>query len=379
MAKGTCAHIFLFIALLSSTTISYAQLPNSGETIVIADLSYEWLVYDKEEGILFPYMGEQDIHDIYFQIPTDKYAGFHLQIFSNPGDFLYVNGKLCAEISSSGLVISLDSMKAKIKNELLFSIYSYNLEPTKVKTEVVKFDSGLGVSSGRVLVTDARLGIKDHDYLKLAFITVFGLLVIFRTVNVKLFNEYFAVHHAYSLRQRFEIITSQSFLSVYNLSYILLFACLISVSLLGLWQINPQSMMIDLDQYSSRPLTKVILIFIGSIVLIIIKLPLITVFNSLFQLRKVRDLQYAIFIRHSLILSALIFCLSVFNFGWDGEVVESYEGLISGLIFVLLWLQVLVTFLVLNSQLNFHKLHLFAYLCSTEIIPLIVFLKFLSK
>ena len=220
---------------------------------------------------------------------------------------------------------------------------------------------------------------RSLDSLITKLLLVLIIVVIYRTVQTKTFIEYFSMSRLFTLRPKMDSITSISIYSLSNQSYLILYAFLVAMAasvLSGHTQLEHIYNRIGMVQ----PDEAVVFVhfMFGTYTLMLFKYPSVRIIANLFYIRRITDIHYYSYFRVSLLFSTLLFVVSIF-FVALGVVVLSPSLIdISQKAFILLVLaRSLYVYLILNRQLSFHKLHLFIYLCATEIIPQVLLLKLL--
>lgn len=353
----------------------------SSTGVLIANLAHEWRVFDEEKNQFFPYIKGDASQAIYFEVDHEIYSGFNLQIKLPEFTYLYLNARLFKYAEKAQFYeLDIDSLAQRYHGELLFSCYSDNPIDEKIESKVVGTNKVKGQSlSKQLALTETRTTYKGHDFLIVLSIFGFGMLLTFRSLNHRLFSEYFSIISAISVRQRFDAIVAQSNLSRANLSFVILYAFLIAGAVALILTFSPDALDHVLWLGHESILLSAVFTFFLVLAISLLKFPYLTLINSLFHFRKIRDQQYYCHVRISLIMSLAIFALGVVNGILHGNLISNHDIAFGTLLQILLWGRVVIIFLVLNSQLNFYKLHIIAYLCSTEIIPLLIFLKFLLK
>jgi hypothetical protein len=122
-----------------------------------------------------------------------------------------------------------------------------------------------------------------------------------------------------------------------------------------------------------------LLFSLAFMLLMILKYPLINIIASIFLFRKLKAVHFYENFRFGFFVSFIFLVISMANNYTDGKLLLDHIEIMSGLVIVLLVANSILVFIKLNSLQSFRKLHLFSYLCSTEIIPLIILLKIFTK
>jgi hypothetical protein len=122
---------------------------------------------------------------------------------------------------------------------------------------------------------------------------------------------------------------------------------------------------------TSRILFYTLLIF----AFVLLKLLFLTLMGYIFDLTPLVSLQYREFVR-TLLFMGIFFPLIMIVYLAFNTIVPQLVLLISNIaISTILIVTVLRIFYTLNKKFSLRNLHLFSYICATEIIPLIILLK----
>ncbi len=346
--------------------------------VEIEDLRHDWMVVDEETQHLLPYLPTHPTTTIYFDLDSKKHQGFELRIELQQDYFVFLNSHIIDHAPLPKTVYyAVDSLVKKATDQpLRFSVFSKKMIPANLKTTIIDRKGESILPRKKITEIQARIDKGHTDEFVTLTLILLGIIVSYRTIVYRTFSEYFSISNAISIRQRFELIVAQPLFSVVNLSFVLLYAGMAAASIYNILLFN-----VDLrdflstawQSYSSLSVSfYLFLLFVG---LMLLKRFLIFIVSRVFKFRSIRDLHFYIYFRWSLIMSGLLFLFTIINGISDGELFNRASSWIFVWLFIVLGLRLIQLWVVLNSQLNFHKLQIFAYLCSTEIFPLIFFLK----
>lgn len=347
----------------------------------LKNLRYDWEVYDQQAAHFEPYLKQSDINAIRFELDVNKYREAHLKLALPADYYVWIGQELVnANLAPDTLYWPLDSI-AEVYDEskLYVTIYSAQFAGQAIETSIINKKSE-SVDLGSALVLDKR---DDQDQLNIFIIVsiaTFALMAIFRAFNFRLFKEYFALGKSVQIRQNFDLITAYSPLSGPQLAFILFYAILVGNAVVNASLfLSDTTVSMGLSNIASLDIWFGMKVVAVCAILMIGKLLMIVVGTELFKINKVRAIHFFTYFRLSLIMAMIIFSLSVINGIFGGILVEKY-WMIFQLIIVLAWLgRMVLVFFVLNKIYTFRKLHLFSYLCSSELIPLLLFFKIFLK
>src|SRR5690606_28145111 len=195
----------------------------------------------------------------------------------------------------------------------------------------------------------------------------------------KTFSEYYNLGHVLSLRWREDNIFGSRAISSTNLLFLFVYSLAMSFVILTLWYETggaPQEMgFIAYSKFSSSFLSWLLLaVFV--FVLMIFKYFLIWITSSLLGFKELISFHFLDFMRISQLLILLLLAITTIS-------IISFRDLITpdGIIFpyiILLCISItfILLFIKLLSSSSHRNVHLFSYLCTTEILPMIIGIKF---
>ena len=369
--------LFLGFAMLLMTSMASAQNPYR----TIKDLKYDWLVLSQDGTQLEPHLDQSQVTSIFFELSPLKFQGFFLRIEIPSSHYIFLNRKLIGKSDNSGEIwYDIDSLSRMIEREKLeFSIFSKELNPDRLETTIISLSQG-GSSYGTLGMShESRSISKLSDQFVILSLCIFGFVVILRNSNNRLFKEYLDFYHLFAPRQRFELITSYSLFSFENLGFLLLYAVLMGASFVNLLFFSGEIEQVPYWAGDISPLVWGMVFMVLFALVMILKMPFLGIITSLFRVSRISQLHFFTYFRISLAYAFLIFVFSLGNTIYNGHWLSDFNSFFIGLLVILLIIRLSVVWIVLNSELNFQKLHIISYLCSTEIIPLVFFLKFLIK
>ena len=348
---------------------------------IIEDMNLSWKVFNEESGQYEPHFEENPTETIYFQVDALKYRTFELYIDVPRNHYIFIEGTLNIRTDGQKVFLNIDSLAHTYeKNTITLAIFSENFRSDQVTTQI----SGPAFSRNSAIdedsVTQPRAIDHIHDRFIIVSIMVLALIVILKTTRNRLFNEYLDLQHVFSVRQRFELITSYSLFSIENLSFVGLYSVLMGGSFMNyLFYTGLGAQGIPFGLSKAGVFSSGLIVCLLAFGLMLLKLPLIALISSLFRISRVQNLHLFTYFRVSIVLTFLFFLSSVVNAISGGYWADQYLSVLLSLGAAFMIFRLCLVFIVLNNELNFQKIHIIAYLCSTEIVPLVFFLKILIK
>jgi hypothetical protein len=343
------------------------------EEKVSRDCRTEWLVLDHNEYRKFS--GDR-VHTVFFSLDAVKYKGDFLRVSDDEPFGIFINKKLVAEKDQGEVKLKIDSLRLLYASPWSVSIFQRrgisSISCTLVLPAAVKpilDDNDLHPRAGNFFL----------DFALTSALIVSIFLVFLMGTNPRLAFDYLNPSKLFSVQEREETLLSNRVTARVNLLFYLFCSLYCSLTLLVIFHLANDR--IPLAQYF--PIRSAGEGFVQWIKLsgliagvLVVKMVIVGIFSSLFNIRDGAAIQHFHFIRALLLAAGLITGISVLNF--------IFKGPHGGLQFVLLRMGAAVLvlsagmmYLKLLGLTRYHFFHLFSYLCASEIIPLVVLLKVL--
>lgn len=370
---------FVLISLFFNQPI-LANQESEVNDVELHNLRWDWHSIDPETGQFVPYFQNSETTTIHFEIGLNRYRSAYLKFNLPTNTFCWIEQQLIFKSDDiRPLYLSIDSLRDVYSmSKLSITLYHENLEENLISTTVVNRNQSFQQKQDQE--PELRYDLKQTDLFLIISIIVLLLIATFRTAHYRLFREYFSISKALQQRQNFDLITAYSPLAWPNIGFLIFYAILVGCSAIniGLYHID-ESFTLPFGMSWQNSLLLGVKLIVLCFVFMLLKLVLISASSALFQINKVRLIHFFAYFRHSLIIAIGLFIFSLVNGIFEGSMVSGGWSLIQVLV-VFVWSgRVIQIFFVLNKIYTFRKLHLFSYLCSTELIPLLLFLKVFLK
>jgi hypothetical protein len=376
----------LVLLVLLTGRLTFGQAPERGFVNVKSSntLSAEWLVFNPETKSLIPFIQGEGIEtQAYYQWLTIRgdYP-FEITFPANKDLCLFLNNKLIFKADSSAKytldLTSLVLLPAR-ENKYLFSVWSPNLPPAleAFKNSIANHPNSLLSQDEATLIQNKPRTIANQSAF-IIFLLLIG--VIYGSLRSNFATDFASVFRAgnlfrsYSLEEGFltKSIASWSsilFILAFSLSFALLIVA-IHTNIQNIF-IFRQVFLVSESDIVSRIIFDALLI-LGFVLL---KYLYLQILSYVFGLGSLVSLHYREFLRSVLFLGMFLPFVMLFYLAFN-QVNPGTVLLVSTLaVTALLVLTVLRVSVSLNKKLPILNLHLFSYLCATEIIPLAVMLK----
>lgn len=343
---------------------------SSESFITVMDLKKDLIVYDESAGLFVPYL--ESLHfkanTLSFFLDSDKYADCQLELSSSEPISVFINNRLCYNFNNSGVnLIELD--KLPIDGIVMFTVYGLHDAQSLSELRVV-YPTFMRTTSNKDL---NKIIIKTQD----PFIdTVLVLLVLilfaysmFRLLRPKVYTWYFGISKLLSnTTTDMNIIVS----SFSNVVFLLLFINSIVLSFcINLYRFNgSDNSLVSLSTSSFiYQITFIsVIIFIG----FILKFILLRFIGALIGIQNLSKLHYFEFNRLITLISCALLPLSLATF-YNGEIFTKITLFCFIILFLLAVLRII---LVVNRESSFRIIYLFSYICTTEIVPVLILAKY---
>ena len=354
--------LFLLLFLL----LSYHSFPHP-QSIKPFDIKSEWLTWEKEKNLYVPYNNSSKTKSIHFWI-TNKFAVGNLYLELPANSFVYINQKVWKYSKSfSTIIVSRDSLMP-LNKDFLVSISLSNPYQGDLATKWIPNNGNL---------MNAKIKSYFVEFNIVSIIIILCLVALTRLFYPVVFVEAYSLQRAVSQRTRDEVILRSKFNTSHNWVLILLFSLITSLLIIVITSINPKFLNIETIQSTSFYSLFVKWLFITFIIGSLSFLKWIFLFNlsTLFKLQEFRHIQFFNSLRLSLIIVSLgLFVVELLTIGLNISNPTTYFtiGTIIIVLIALRWV------LLLMKLINFSShtfIHLFSYLCGTEIIPILIGLK----
>lgn len=373
----------LFILVFLMTLLRSGSIANDDllSDVELRNLRWDWEAYDDEAKHYVPFFKYPDSKVVRFQLDFNKYRKAHVRLRLPENYFIWIQSHLIHHQKENCLIyFSLDSLRGVYgKSKVHMFIYSPNFKESEIGASVVNKDRVERIDAEETLLKK-RINDGRTNYFILISIITLSLIAILRAFYYRVFQEYTSWDKSLQQRQGFDLIIAHSPLAWPNLGFIIFYAVLIGNSIMNVALFMDESQQVLPFGLSSESAILSGFKFGGyCLLLIVLKLLLITVTSELFQIRKIRLLHFFTYFRLSLLIAIALFVFSIINGILDGGPVSEGWSLLR-LLIILAWsARLILIFFVLNKIYTFRKLHLFSYLCSTELIPLLLFFKIFLK
>ncbi len=365
-------NLLLFILLVQSNAL-HGQV----DTVLVKDFSNDWVFIDDNKQLPLVKKSDFSGNIIQFEIDKRDYADALLKIASPNEVSIFVNGSL-REVFSGQVFINLNEFKST--NDLIqIGIYANDINPYLLTTKAFKIvEANKERISDGIVIKNPRQSRAFTNFFVVATVVIFLFFAVLINLYPRTMAEYFKISRALSPRELDENLLKGRPLTGINMLFYALVSFVLSIlvfSLIHLATIFPELNYFHPTAFWSfifNWIQLAFIIFMG----IILKLALIKYFTTLYAINSFVANHFFNFVRLNFLFAFTLFIIVVFSFiGFSFLQSQTYLNYFMIMLFSFLPIS-LVIYLKLLSSTPFKNLHLFSYLCATELIPFVIILSF---
>ncbi|MDQ3394296.1 MAG: DUF4271 domain-containing protein [Bacteroidota bacterium] len=366
-----------------------AQEKTRGEHLLIKNLKNDLLVYDEDLKNYLPFISGSELKfpTLSYYCNLRLYAGNKIQHCLPKGSSIFIDQKIIDFFPETGCkILSIDSLLNIYENDTVFiTLYNTNLDTKNLDVSIISDRKALTTQiqkSDTFFLAISREFNEFNDFFIIGLIILMILITVLYNGNLKYFLDFYNLPRALSIK-----IRKENYLSVKNISGTYLLFLIVHSFLVGFVSIilvhynkDFQDLLefVETNTFWAASLSWVqISLFI--FLLFILKYILVKGISQLFNIKSFSTVHYFDFIRMSIIfylLLLIILSILMFSFGYDAH---SWSQPILTSIIIFFIVRMVVLFFKLYKYAPFRNLHLFLYICSTELLPLMVGFKIFIK
>ncbi len=363
------AIIFLFVGLPSRA---------QPDTMKIKDLSAEWRMRSSREGII-PLISIESFsgNTLFVPVRLAEYSGNLLRLYSQEEVSIFQGDKLLL-IFQGEKWMPVDSLKKVYGDSVIYTLYNRRLNPYTISTEIYRVADAQTVREIRSeqVIIDAREKSVLRNVLIFSMIVILGFAAILYYYYPRMARDFFRFTRAVSFRELDENLMKTRPLSLVNIFFYALESLLAAWVLFVLFQYSGLHYRFNFMYFEGFTggmfiWARLALVIFG---LLLLKYILVRSFKGLFRISGFLNNHFYNYIRLGLLFYtflALFLFVTVFTL----HVVDPsfYRGLMITLL-ILFGLRAVFIYFKLMNESSHTILHLFSYLCATELIPLMIVL-----
>ena len=361
--------------------VALAQLTYAQEDVVVKDLNNSWLVHDEELNIFVPYFERYhgNVTRVHLLLKPKDWAGFTLQIHSNPSTHLFINNKLIDRLEEKERFYQIDDLPNFGADTLLITLYNPKNELFPLDTKILRYRivSDTSLKGDRFIQAHPRNRNLDRNLFTILSIILLGAFAFFSRIPNPIFDFGYLRRYMLSFTKSINQgsrINGLSFL-VFNLVFC--FSLAFTLMVLNRFASFNQDADIPFLPFTNTALGKFLSYFLFVFLFLLGKYLLILLASILYDFRKILNIHIQEFMNvNQLYCVVLIFGGVLLNFSSFPNPYTAYQWGIGFIVFSFLFSSFLTTYRI-NKVLPFRKIYLFSYLCATEFLPALILAWFL--
>ena len=372
--------MYRFLVLMIFVGFSLASTAQDSELVAVKDLRNQWLTVDRSGDQYIPYIDGRSLNYPVLGLILDKgeSTGLTLNACIPAGTSVFVNNMIVFRADSERcLLYNVDSLMARYESTSLFlSFYKNNLDPTAVTTTLMTRQP-VHAQQGPVnptLQITKRAQNQFADFYVVAILLVAGFYAFLINRYPKGHRDFFNFSKAFSLTLKEEKVLTQRNMGTANILFFVLYGMAMALVIVLFWEIFdgiPEIFsFISLSTFKSCLVGWLILSFIAFCV-VELKYLLIRVVSSLLNVDKIAQIHFFDFVRIGLIFIGITLLAASILYLSRIEIQVVFTTLLY-LFVILLGIRIVILLFKLIGDTSFRKIHLISYLCTTEILPLLI-------
>jgi hypothetical protein len=353
---------------------------NQSILVPVEDLRSQWLTVDRTGEHYVPFIQGGALNYPVLGLILDQVegAGLTFSVCVPEGTSVFINNTIIYRTDTAGcLYYDLDSLKSAYGNKsLFFSLFKKNLDPGSISTTLMsrRPASDLQGQTNKTIQITRRYKDQFADFFVVAILLVAAFYAFLINRYPKGNKDYFNFSKAFSLTLKEEKVLTQRNMGTANILFFCLYGMIIALVIILFWKVFdgiPELFeFISLSTFRSSLFGWLALSAIAFCV-VELKYLLIKILSSLLNVGKIAQIHFFDFIRIGLIfVSTTLIAASAF---YLSSIDRSMVFTVLLYIFVfLLGVRIMILLFKLIGEGSFRKIHLISYLCTTEILPLLI-------
>ena len=215
--------VLFSIFLLFPTLVAQA----AADTLVITDLSNEWLYYNQGDDTYLPLVEREKFEGrtLHFALSRSATGNDYLQIISRQQLSLLIDGKLWAMIENDTLVLAMDEIFKDKSGNVPITLYSEFLNPNLIEAYILRLTDSLPSPLSGVPISYRRERSSFSDFFVVALMILLAYAAALYNYFPRVFFEYLRFSRAFSFRETEENLLKSRALSQVNLFFYGFFVC----------------------------------------------------------------------------------------------------------------------------------------------------------
>ena len=382
-------YFFLLCLMLAGALSAHAQVEVQGQSFsLVKDLKENLLEYSKSYDSYVPYVQGTPFNSAaaVFVLPLKEYQDYQLLVQPPAEAALLINQTIVDYYKEGGSEFyPIDSLHRLYGDSCIISVFHPSLQPHELEVKVISrqpysyADADSSISEDFLEVVE-RGGKSFNNFFIIGVLLLLAVMAVLRNVFPKVFVSYYDITRAAALRVRDEANFTMKLSGRGHLAFLVFYSLLFGFLLMVLLQTAGEIETVFSFLKVSGFGTYLYAWFLLSVVVFffqVFKYWLLKIVAGIFNVPDFAGIHFFDFLRLSQIFYTLVFVLVLLLFLGADAYVGTGSVILIRVVAVFALIRLLLIFFKLLHLSSFRKTYLFSYLCTTEILPLLIGLKFL--
>lgn len=370
----------LFKLLIFVSTLSYTQGVNSLDNTIIEDLSDNWLVYEEDYKAYFPFLDRKEkVTSVSQLIDLNRYKSYNLNFTAPPGLNLFVENKLVYSNPtkrSEQVKLPISKLTHTLNNEKEFLTIFNSNGNLPLNHFYIGYGSIQKVSAKNSYLKNEEIIPRSKGYEGSLYILLFLVIIFFvallKTRYPRKFFEFFGF--AKVIPEKDDMMVWDPFGAPFLL-FVLINALCSTLIVLVIKKEFDLDAFDFLNIFNSRSVLGVLIATGFFCMIYFIKYIQLGFFGWVFNVRSLVKYQFLELMKVSLKVNIFLTILILIFYGSAyGSVKVDFNYFFYFTIISLIVVLLRVGYLTFTLS-GFRNIYLFSYLCTTEILPLVIIAK----
>ncbi|MBL3657758.1 DUF4271 domain-containing protein [Fulvivirga sediminis] len=345
---------------------------------MIRNLDQDWYFYEDNGYLPVIDKGEHYGKTLHFNLNSDDYADAMVLFRSDQQLSVFINNQLSFVLKNKKL-LAIDSLAERYGENMHFTIYNKNLNPFGIDNHILRIDSSsTSPLSNDLVIIKQRKRTIFNEVIIVGMVILLALLAVLYSSYPKVFNDFFKVRRALGVRELDENLLKSRPLSPVNLLFYFYLSLMVAVLLMLYVNLSAtfQEVAIFRSESFWYGLFNMLKISLLAFSWFLLKYLLITNLTSLFKLGFFQSSHFYNSMRINLLLISIYFIIIAGSYFCFSILNPEYYTNLFNILLTIMGLRVIILFFRLMNTGSYKTLHLFSYLCGTEVVPYVVLLYF---
>jgi len=339
------------------------------------DYSDNWFIYDKESGQFTPALGDLGQEEtIHFYVNTIANQGKTLELCSNGNIALFINNAVVDNPVGVCRSLKIDSLREQwMGDSLLFTIYKVD-KSASFSTSILYPALGFVAQESPI---KARVLESDNDFIFSITMILLVALIIVRERDPRFFEEFTDLSKTFALRVRSSQLYTIAPYSREVISIVVIQSLAISFFIMTIGQFIPGvrgliafenvDFWLKIGQWALMSGILLMIIFSQYLVL--------STTNIFFKNARLMHVQYYDNLRINHFYFMGLFMIILIAYALSKTLLIWIVSYLWVFIVFLFLMKSIFLYLKILNQTTHRKMHMFAYFCATEILPVAIVIK----